>query len=65
MNVVPLLVLFSMCLAAGGVLLFVWSTKNHDADHADRLALLPLEDDRPADLAPSSEPSSELDQVIE
>ena len=45
MNVVPLLVVCSLCLAAFGVLLFVWSTRNQDHEHADRLALLPLEDD--------------------
>ncbi|MFO1054733.1 MAG: cytochrome oxidase [Planctomycetota bacterium] len=45
MNVVPLLVLFSLCLAAGSVLLFVWSARLRDAEHSDRLSLLPLEDD--------------------
>lgn len=55
MNVVPLLVLVSLVLAAGSVLCFLWSTRNRDVDHADRLSLLPLEDDAPAPvLAPPS-----------
>ncbi len=47
MKVVPLLVLFSLFLAVCGVLLFVFSVRNHDHEHADRLSLLPLEDDLP------------------
>jgi hypothetical protein len=37
-------------LAAGGVWLFLWSQKQGDADHAERLTLLPIENDdaRPA-----------------
>lgn len=67
MNVIPLLVLFSLVLAATSVLLFAWSARNRDADHADRLSLLPLEDDTP--LPPSAsylpaEPNAS-DQVIE
>ncbi len=45
MNVVPVLVGFSLFLAACAVLLFVYSTRNRDHEHADRLSLLPLEDD--------------------
>lgn len=59
MNVIPLLVLFSLVLAAGSVLLFLWSARNRDVDHADRLSLLPLEDDAAASgLAPSPVPDS-------
>ncbi len=47
MNVVPLLVLCSLFLAACGVLLFVFSVRQRDHEHADRLTLLPLEDDDP------------------
>ena len=57
MNVVPLLVLCSMVLAAAGVALFLYSTRNRDHEHADRLALLPLEDD--AELSDSREPVKE------
>jgi nitrogen fixation-related uncharacterized protein len=44
-TVVPLLVLCSLLLAAIGVAMFVYSTRQGDHDHADRLSLLPLEDD--------------------
>jgi len=47
MSVVPLLVLCSLFLAACGVLLFVFSIRQSDHEHADRLSLLPLEDDLP------------------
>lgn len=47
MNIVPLLVAFSLFLAVCGLLLFVYSTRNRDHEHADRLSLLPLEDDAP------------------
>lgn len=45
MEVIPLLVFCSLVLAAIGVLFFIGSTRNHDHEHADRLALMPLEDD--------------------
>ena len=45
MDVIPLLVFCSLVLAGIGVLLFVGSTRNRDHEHADRLALLPLEED--------------------
>jgi hypothetical protein len=45
MEVVPLLVLCSLCLAAGALLLFLNCVSRGDHEHADRLSLLPLEDD--------------------
>lgn len=45
MEVVPLLVFCSIGLAIGGVLLFLWSTRLRDHEHAERLSLLPLEED--------------------
>jgi cbb3-type cytochrome oxidase maturation protein len=45
MNVIPLLVLCSLFLVACGVALFVWSVRQGDPEYADRLSLLPLEDD--------------------
>jgi cbb3-type cytochrome oxidase maturation protein len=45
MNVIPLLVVCSLFLALCGVGLFVWATRNGDLDHADRLSLLPLEEE--------------------
>ncbi|RMH70388.1 MAG: cbb3-type cytochrome oxidase assembly protein CcoS [Bacteroidetes bacterium] len=47
MNVVPLLVLCSLVLAGLGVVVFLYGVRNHDFEHADRLSLLPLEDDDP------------------
>lgn len=47
MDVVPLLVLCSLLLAGLGVVLFVISARQGDHEHADRLSLLPLEDDDP------------------
>ena len=45
MNVVPLMVFVSLVLVAGSLLLFGHSMFRKDHQHADRLALLPLEDD--------------------
>lgn len=45
MEVVPMLVFCSLALAGVGVLLFVWSTRLRDHEHAARLSLLPLEED--------------------
>lgn len=45
MNVIPLLVLCSLCLAALAVVMFLWCTRRGDHEHAERLALLPLDDD--------------------
>ncbi len=51
MNVIPVLVVCSLFLAACAVALFAWSVHRGDHEHADRLALLPLEDD----LTPNSD----------
>ena len=45
MDVIPILVLVSLTLVALALLLFVYSVKQGDHEHADRLALLPLEED--------------------
>lgn len=45
MEVVPLLVLCSLALAALGLVMFLWSTRLGDHEHAERLSLLPLDDD--------------------
>ncbi len=50
MSIVPLLLLCSLVLAAGSLVLFVWSCKQGDCHEADRLCLLPLEDDIPVAL---------------
>ncbi len=49
MNIIPLLVLCSLALAACGLLAFLFSVRNRDNDYADRLAILPLEDDSPVE----------------
>ena len=50
MNILELQVFVSLMLVAGGVLLFVFTVRARTFEHADRLALAPLEDD----LAPPS-----------
>ena len=46
MEVVILQVFVSLILVTGSVLLFAVSCRQRDLDHADRLALLPLEKDQ-------------------
>jgi hypothetical protein len=53
MNIVPFLVGCSLLLAAGAVILFVLSARNRDHEHADRLSLLPLEDDLLPEVGPA------------
>lgn len=45
MEIVALQIFVSLALVAGSLLLFGVSTKQRDYEHADRLALLPIEDD--------------------
>lgn len=63
MNVLVLQVFVSLMLVAGSVVLFVYTVKQRTFEHADRLALAPLEDDvvspRPAPPAEQSSPSSQ------
>ncbi|MDA0373325.1 MAG: cytochrome oxidase [Planctomycetota bacterium] len=58
MSVVPFLVVMSLALAALSVGLFVFSARNRDHEHADRLSLLPLEDDLAQEAASSTLRSS-------
>lgn len=62
MNVVVLLVFVSLMIVAGAILAFAWSVKEHEQDHADRLSLMPLEDETPhvddATSATSSAPAA-------
>jgi len=44
MDILILQVFVSLGLVVGSVILFLYSAKQRDFDHADRLALLPLED---------------------
>ena len=45
MNVLVLQVFVSLLLVAGSVVAFIWSVRNRESEHADRLALAPLDDD--------------------
>jgi len=52
MNILELQVFVSLMLVAGAVLLFVFTIRARTFEHADRLALAPLEDDlRPTEPA--------------
>ncbi len=46
MEIVTLQVFVSLMLVVGSVLLFAFTCRQRDFDHADRLALLPLEKDQ-------------------
>jgi hypothetical protein len=61
MSVVILQVFVSLMLVASSVLLFLVSVRQRDHEHADRLSLIPLEDEQPAassvsPTAPKKEP---------
>jgi hypothetical protein len=45
-EIVTLQVFVSLILVVGSVLLFAFTCRQRDLDHADRLALLPLEKDQ-------------------
>ncbi len=45
MEAVTLQVFVSLMLVVGSVLLFAFTCRQRDFDHADRLALLPLQED--------------------
>ena len=55
-------VFVSLLLVGGSVLLFLFSANQRDFDHADRLALLPIEADEPKAeaLHPKAEASSAI-----
>jgi hypothetical protein len=55
-NVLFLQVFVSLCLVAGSVVLYVWTVRERTLDHADRLALAPLEDDA-CDRAAGADPA--------
>jgi len=44
-SVVPILLLCSLFLVASAVALFAYSVRQGDCEHADRLSLMPLEED--------------------
>ena len=61
MSIVPLLLLCSLALVAGALVLFVFSAKQGDCHEAERLCLMPLEDDAGVSSSPEQEsPPPEL-----
>jgi cbb3-type cytochrome oxidase maturation protein len=46
-DVLILTLFVSLILAGAGVGLFIWSVRQGTHEHAERLALLPIEDDDP------------------
>jgi hypothetical protein len=56
MNVLALQVFVSLMLVAGAVVALLYSVRQADHEHADRLSLLPLEDDDQPPSAGSSPP---------
>ena len=50
MTIVPLLLFCSLVLAAGSLVLFVYSARQGDCHESERMCLLPLEDDAGAPL---------------
>ena len=53
MNVLTLQVFVSLMLVLGAVVLLAFSVKQADHEHADRLSLLPLEEDDPRSPLPA------------
>jgi len=51
MNVLALQVFVSLMLVVGAVVALLYSVKQADHEHADRLSLLPLEEDEKASSA--------------
>ncbi len=47
MNVLALPIFISLVLVAAALLALSWSVRQGDHEHAERLSLLQLEDDRP------------------
>jgi len=45
MEVIPILLICSLALVGGAVALFVYSTRQGDCTEADRICLMPLDDD--------------------
>jgi nitrogen fixation-related uncharacterized protein len=58
-SVLILQIFVSLVLVAGAVALFVYTVRSRTFEHADRLALAPLEDDGPTPPAPAPADSPE------
>lgn len=59
MEVVILQIFVSLGLVVGSVILFAFTCRQRDFEHADRLALLPLEDGTPLALRPATPEAGE------
>lgn len=63
MIILTLQIFVSLMLVAGSVVLFVYTVKSRTLEHADRLALAPLDDDdgeQPEGAAESAQPQVEI-----
>ncbi len=58
MNVLVLQVFVSLMLVVSSVLLFAFSVRHRDHEHADRLSLFPLEEERTTPAASKPEVES-------
>ncbi|MBL8727690.1 MAG: cytochrome oxidase [Planctomycetes bacterium] len=58
MSIVPLLLFCSLALVVGSIVLFVFAAKQGDCSDAERLCLMPLEDDAEERVAGEPPPSS-------
>jgi hypothetical protein len=52
MNVIVLQVFVGLVLVCGALVLFAYSVRGKDHEHAERLSLLPIEDDEGSPHAP-------------
>lgn len=59
MEVLILQVFVSLMLAGGSLILFWFTCRQRDFDHADRLALLPIEGDETATTSLPNDPKEE------
>lgn len=60
MTVVPVLLFCSLLLVAGSIVLFVFSARQGDCHEAERMCLLPLEDDAPPASSASRPEATEI-----
>jgi nitrogen fixation-related uncharacterized protein len=60
MEILVVQIFVSLLLVVGGVLALAYSVKQADHEHADRLSILPLDDERPT-LPPVAERSNQRD----
>jgi hypothetical protein len=61
MEILIVQVFVSLVLVASGVLALAYSLKQADHEHADRLSILPLDDERATEPRVVDEPSNERD----